>query len=51
MVNVIVAASTYANEWNWVALAYGVAYFALVGYAASIALRIGRAHKKLGESQ
>jgi hypothetical protein len=46
----MVLASTYANEWNWVALAYGVAYFALVAYAASIAFRITRARRKLGDS-
>ncbi|MDK1010814.1 MAG: hypothetical protein QGM46_06855 [Actinomycetota bacterium] len=38
----------YANEWNWVLLAYGVTYFALVVYASSIALRISRARKRLG---
>ena len=43
-------ATAYADQWNWVALAYGVAYFTLVAYAASIALRITRARKKLGES-
>jgi hypothetical protein len=41
---------TYAEQWNWVALAYGVAYFTLVAYAASIALRITRARGKLGET-
>lgn len=37
-----------ATEWNWVLLAYGFAYAALVGYVASIAVRIGRARKRLG---
>lgn len=36
-----------AQQWNWVALAYGFTYFALVAYASSIALRITRAHNKL----
>jgi hypothetical protein len=40
---------TYAEQWNWVALAYGVAYFALVAYGGSIAVRINRARKKLGD--
>ena len=36
-----------ATEWNWVLLAYGFAYAALVGYAASIAIRISRARDRL----
>lgn len=40
---------TYAEQWNWVALAYGFTYFVLVLYASSIALRITRARKKLGD--
>lgn len=44
-----VLAATYASEWNWVMFAYGVAYFALVTYSISIALRIARARKKLGD--
>jgi hypothetical protein len=40
---------TYAEQWNWVALAYGVTYLVLVLYASSIALRITRARKKLGD--
>ncbi len=36
-----------ATEWNWVLLAYGFAYAALVGYAASIAIRITRARERL----
>jgi len=40
----------FTDQWNWVALAYGVAYFVLVAYAASIALRITRARKRLGET-
>ncbi len=39
-----------AEQWNWVALAYGVTYFVLVAFAASVALRISRARKKLGAS-
>ena len=39
---------SYAEQWNWVALAYGVTYLVLVLYASSIALRITRARKKLG---
>jgi len=41
---------TYAEQWNWVALAYGVAYFVLIAYAGSIALRINRASRKLGDT-
>lgn len=40
-----------ASEWNWVIFAYGVAYFVLIGYASSIAIRITRARKKLGDSR
>lgn len=40
---------TYAEQWNWVALAYGVAYLVLVLYASSIAFRITKARKKLGD--
>lgn len=43
-------ATVYADQWNWVALAYGVAYFTLIGYATSVAVRITRARKKLGDS-
>ncbi|GMQ94134.1 MAG: hypothetical protein BMS9Abin12_1618 [Acidimicrobiia bacterium] len=39
-----------ADQWNWVTLAYGVAYFVLVVYAVSIALRITRARKRLGDT-
>lgn len=39
----------YANEWSWVLLAYGVTYFGFVAYASSIAVRISRASKKLGD--
>lgn len=38
-----------ATEWNWVLLAYGFAYAALVAYVGSIAVRIGRARKRMGE--
>lgn len=38
-----------ATEWNWVLLAYGFAYASLVAYVASIAVRITRARKRLGE--
>jgi len=41
---------SYAEQWNWVALAYGVTYFVLVAFAASIAVRITRARKKLGDA-
>jgi hypothetical protein len=40
---------TYAEQWNWVALAYGVTYLVLVLYASSIAFRITRARRKLGD--
>ncbi len=39
----------YEHAWSWVAFAYGVTGFALVLYASSIALRISRLHKKLGD--
>jgi hypothetical protein len=34
-------------EWNWVLLAYGVAYGALVLFTTSIAVRITRTRKRL----
>jgi hypothetical protein len=34
-------------EWNWVLLAYGVAYVALVLFTTSIAVRITRTRTKL----
>lgn len=49
MADAFVLATTYADQWNWVALAYGVAYFTLIGYASSVAVRITRARKKLGD--
>ena len=45
----LVLATTYADQWNWVALAYGVAYFTLVAYGTSVAVRITRARRKLGD--
>ncbi|GMR02631.1 MAG: hypothetical protein BMS9Abin20_0973 [Acidimicrobiia bacterium] len=36
-------------QWNWVLLAYGFAYIGLVAFAASIAMRITRARRRLGE--
>lgn len=36
-----------SEQWNWVIFAYGVAYFTLVVYATSMAVRITRARKKL----
>lgn len=36
-------------EWNWVLLAYGLTYGALVLFTTSIATRITRARKKLAE--
>lgn len=36
-------------EWNWVLLAYGLTYGALVLFTTSIAMRITRARKKLAE--
>jgi hypothetical protein len=36
-------------EWNWVMLAYGVAYTTLVVFTTSISVRITRARRKLGE--
>ena len=38
-----------ASEWNWVLLAYGFAYVMLAGYVASVATRISRAKRRLGE--
>jgi len=34
-------------EWNWVLLAYGVTYGALVLFTTSIAIRITRTRKRL----
>ncbi len=36
-------------EWNWVLLAYGLTYGALVAFTATIAVRITRARKKLAD--
>jgi hypothetical protein len=49
MVDTLTLATVYADQWNWVALAYGVAYFTLIGYATSVAVRITRARRKLGD--
>ena len=38
-----------AEQWNWVLLAYGFAYFVLVLYVTSIALRITRVRRRLGD--
>jgi hypothetical protein len=38
-----------AVQWNWVILAYGFAYAALVLFTASIAARITRARRRLAE--
>lgn len=40
-----------AEQWNWVVLAYFVTYGTLVAYSISIALRMTRARKKLGETE
>jgi len=40
-----------AEQWNWVILAYGVTYGALVAYSISIAMRITGARRKLGETE
>ncbi len=40
-----------AEQWNWVVLAYLVTYGTLVAYSISIALRITRARKALGETE
>ncbi len=37
-------------EWNWVMFAYGVTYGSLVLFTTSIAVRIARARRKLGET-
>ncbi len=39
----------YAYQWNWVMFGYGVAYAALVVFASSIAVRVTRARRRLGE--
>jgi len=36
-------------EWNWVLLAYGLTYGALVAFTTSIAVRITKARRKLAE--
>ncbi len=38
-----------AEQWNWVLLAYGFFYIVLVTYVVSIAMRIARTQKRLGE--
>ena len=38
-----------AEQWNWVLLAYGFAYTVLVAFVVSIAVRVGRAKRQLGE--
>jgi hypothetical protein len=40
---------TAAEQWNWVVLAYGFAEVALVTYVVSIALRIRRSKRRLGD--
>jgi hypothetical protein len=37
------------EQWNWVLLAYGFAYVTLVLFVTSIAVRITRARRRLGE--
>ena len=39
-----------AEQWNWVILAYGFCTTVLVTYVTTIAVRIGRTRKKLGDS-
>ena len=36
-------------EWNWVLLAYGITYGALVLFTTSIAVRITRARRRLAD--
>jgi hypothetical protein len=50
MADTLIIATVYADQWNWIGLAYGVAYFTLIAYATSVAVRITRARKKLGGS-
>ncbi|HSJ72469.1 MAG TPA: hypothetical protein VLA29_12575 [Acidimicrobiia bacterium] len=38
-----------AEQWNWVLLAYGFAYVTLVLYVTSIAVRITRVRRRLGD--
>ena len=38
-----------AEQWNWVLLAYGFCYTVLVAYVVSIAVRISRTRKRLGD--
>lgn len=39
----------YTDQWDWVAMAYGITYFTMVAYGTSVAVRITRARRKLGE--
>ena len=39
----------FADQWNWVLLAYAFCYAVLVVYIVSIAARIARSRKQLGE--
>lgn len=40
---------TTAEQWNWVLLAYGFTYVTLVLYVTSIAVRITRVRRRLGD--
>jgi hypothetical protein len=39
----------FGPEWGWVTFAYVVTYASLIGFGASMAIRIKRARHKLGE--
>lgn len=40
----------YTDQWNWVAMAYGITYLTMVAFATSVAVRIARARRKLAET-
>jgi len=40
---------SFSEQWNWVLLAYGFASITLVVFTASIAVRISRARRILGD--
>lgn len=40
---------TSVEQWNWVLFAYGFAYLALVVFMVSIAVRMARSKRRLGE--
>ena len=38
-----------AEQWNWVLLAYGFTFLALVAYTSSVAIRLSRSRRRLDD--